>query len=387
MLKSYKTEINPTPQQIQKIEQSMGICRWLYNYYIAKNDELYSEYKNGLIDRQHAFMSAYAFDKHINNEVKVLDEYKWINECGSKARKKIICEAETAYKKFLAKETRHPKFKKKNINNIKIYFPKNNISDWRVYRHKIMIPTLKNVRLKEYGYIPIDVKVLNGTISKKAGRYYVSVVCEVEDTYINKPKTEAIGIDLGLKEFAVCSNGKIYKNINKTSQVKQLEKKLKREQRCLSRKYENKKKGKTTNKNIDKQLLKIQKLYQRIGNIRTDYINKTISEIIEQNPSSITIENLNIRGLIKNKYLSKAIQQQRFGEFKVKLANKCHQNNIELRVVDRFFPSSKLCNCCGNIKKDLKLSDRIYKCECGHEEDRDLNAALNLRDATIYTLA
>lgn len=385
MLKSYRVEIKPTSQQIQKIEQSMGICRWLYNSYIMKNQALYTEFIAGNIDKKQAFMSAYEFDKYINNEIKVLNEYKWINECGAKARKKAICNAETVYKKFMSGKSKNLRLKKKNKNNVKLYFPKNNHGDWKVYRHKIMIPTLKYVQLKEYGYIPIDAKIVSGTVSKEAGRYYVTVACEIENTYIDKPKTEPIGIDLGLKDFAICSNGKVYKNINKTSTVKKLEKKLKREQRCLSRKYTSKKKGE--GQNIKKQILKIHKIYKRLSDIRNDYINKTISEIIEQNPSSITIEHLNVSGMMKNRHLSKAIQQQKFYGFRVKLTNKCHQNNIELRVVDRWFPSSKLCNCCGTIKKDLKLSDRIYKCECGYEEDRDLNAALNLRDAKIYTIA
>ena len=387
LLKSYKTEIYPTPQQIQKINQSLGICRWLYNSYIAKNKELYTKFTNGEIDKKQAFVSANNFDKYINNEIKILDEFKWINNCGSKARKKAICNAEIAYKNFFNGKSKFPRFKKKNRNNVKLYFPKNNQGDWKAYRHKIMIPTLKYVRLKEKGYIPINAKVISGTISKEADRYYVSVVCEIHNKHITKPKTESIGIDLGLKQFAICSNGKVYGNINKTSKVKKLEKKLKREQRSLSRKYENKKKGGATSKNISKQVLKIQKLHQRLNNIRADYINKIASELVEQNPSSITIEDLNVSGMMKNKHLSKAIQQQKFYEFRVRLTNKCHQNKVELRVVDRFFPSSKMCNCCGNIKRDLKLSDRIYKCECGYEVDRDFNASLNLKDATIYTIA
>lgn len=224
-------------------------------------------------------------------------------------------------------------------------------------------------------------------MSIKAGRYYVSVLVEVPDAETTNNSNDGIGIDLGLKDFATISNGKTYKNINKSAKTKKLEKKLHREQRCLSRKYENLKKGESTQKNIQKQKLKVQRLYHRINNIRTDYINKTIVEIVKTKPSYITIEDLNISGMIKNRHLSKAIASQKFYEFRTKLKFKCDQNGIELRVVDRWFPSSKICHCCGAIKKDLKLLDRIYRCNCGYIEDRDFNAALNLRDALTYEIA
>lgn len=394
MKKAYKVEIKPTQDQIKKINQSIGICRFLYNSYLAKNQSLYQQFKDGLIDKKKSFLSANEFDKHINNEVKVLDEYKWIDDCGSKARKKAICNAELAYKKFFKAESKFPRFKKKNKSDVKIYFPKNNKTDWKIERHRINIPTLKWVRLKEFGYIPNDSTVINGTVSKKAGRYYVSIICEVIEIKNHKPKTEPIGIDLGLKDFAVLSNGIIKNNINKTARVKKLEKKLKREQRRLSRKYEclkiqNKnRKGEVTRQNIHKQVSIVQKLHQRLANIRTDHINKSVAEIVGQNPSSITIEDLNVKGMMKNRHLSKSVAQQKFYEFRVKLTNKCKQNDIELRIVDRRYPSSKTCSCCGNIKKYLKLSDRLYICEkCSITIDRDLNASINLRETKTYKIA
>lgn len=392
-LKAYKVEIKPTQKQIQKINQSIGVCRWLYNEYLAKNNELYNQFKDGCIDKKQAFMSANDFDKYINNEVKVLEEYTWINNCGSKARKKAIQNAETAYKRFFKGQSKFPRFKKKNKSDVKIYFPKNNKGDWKVDRHRIMIPTLKNVRLKEYGYIPVSAKVVSGTVSKKANRYYVSVVIDVNPTIDNKQYTCGVGIDLGLKDFAICSNKINYKNINKTQRVKRLEKKLLREQKKLSRKYESlkirnkKEKGVATRQNIHKQIVKVQILHQRLTNIRTDYINKVVADVVRNKPSYVTIEDLNVKGMMKNKHLSKAVAQQKFYEFRTKLTNKCNALGIELRIVDRFYPSSKLCHECGSIKKDLKLSDRIYKCECGYVEDRDYNASLNLRDAKIYNIA
>ena len=392
MHKAYKVEIKPTQEQIQKINQSIGVCRWLYNSYLAKNKELYQMYKDGLIDKKESFMSAYDYDKFVNNKLKTLDQYKWINDCGSKARKKAICNAETAFRRFFKGTASFPKFKKKGKSDIGLYFPKNNKNDWKIERHRINIPTLKWVQLKEFGYIPVNAKVINGTVTEKNGRYYVSVVCDIDEQYREMNINEPIGIDLGIKEFAICSKGKPYKNINKTKEVKRLEKKLKREQRKLSRKYEmnkNKiKKGEATRKNIDKQRLKVAKLHERLTNIRTDYINKIISSIIQQKPRWISIEDLNVKGMMKNKHLSKAIQQQCFYEFRLKLIKKCKENNIEVRIVDRFYPSSKTCSGCGHIKKDLKLSDRTYICEeCGLVIDRDLNASINLRDAKTYIIA
>ena len=388
MKRAYKTEIKPTQKQIEKINQSIGICRWLYNSYLAKNKELYEQYKQGLITKEKAFMSANDFDKYTNNEVKVLDDFKWINNCGSKARKKSMCNAETAYKRFFKGQSKFPKFKKKSKSDVKLYFPKNNKGDWKVERHRIMIPTLKNVRLKEYGYIPVGAKVISGTVSKKADRYYVSVIVDI-DAPIIKNTNKGIGIDLGLKDFAICSDGNIYKNINKTQRIRKLEKKLKREQKRLSRKNEfiKKRGGTATKSNINKKIVKVQKLHHRLDNIRTDYINKTISRIVNQKPKFITIEDLNVKGMMKNKHLSKAVAEQKFYEFRNKLTTKCNALGIELRIVDRFYPSSKLCHCCGSIKKDLKLKDRIYKCECGYIEDRDYNASLNLRDCLTYKIA
>ena len=392
LLKAYKVEIKPTLKQIQKINQSIDVCRWLYNEYLATNNQLYVQYKNGFIDKKQAFMSAIDFDKYINNEVKVLDEYSWINNCGSKARKKAILNAETAYKRFFKGQSKFPRFKKKNKSNVKLHFPKNNKGDWKVERHKIMIPTLKNVRLKEYGYIPVGAKVISGTVSKKANRYYISVIIDVDDIKPQENINEGIGIDLGIKDFAICSNKQTYKNINKTKRVRKLEKKLLREQRKLSRKYESlklrnkKEKGDATRQNIQKQIVKVQILHQRLTNIRTDYINKVVSNVVRNKPQYIAIEDLNVKGMMKNRHLSKAVAQQKFYEFRTKLTNKCNALGIELRIVDRFYPSSKLCHKCGSIKKDLKLKDRIYKCECGYEEDRDYNASLNLRDAKIYKI-
>ena len=383
MLKSFKTEIYPTPEQKVKINKIIGTCRYIYNFYLSHNKALH--------DQGEAFMSGKTFSVWLNNEyIPDNPDKAWIKEVYSKAVKKSIEDGCLAFTRFFKHQSGFPKFKKKGKSDVKMYFVKNNPKDCICERHRIKIPALGWVRLKEKGYIPTTKdgwKIKSGTVSIKADRYYVSVVVEIPDTKPFCDSGEGIGIDLGLKDFAIVSNGKTYKNINKSAKLKKLEKQLRRAQRCLSRKYENLKKGESTQKNIQKQRLKVQKLYQRIDNIRTDYMNKTIAEIVKTKPSYITIEDLNVKGMMKNRHLSKAVASQKFYEFRTKLKNKCDENGIELRVVDRWYPSSKLCHCCGAIKKDLKLSDRIYKCNCGYIADRDYNASLNLRDAKTYKIA
>ena len=384
--RAYKIEINPTDKQKAKIHQTIGVSRFIYNFYIAHNKEVY--------EKEGKFVSGMDFSKWLNNEyIPNNQDMKWIKYVSSKATKQAIMNAHKAFRDFFKGSKGFPKFKKKKNQDVKAYFPKNNKTDWTLERHRVKIPTIGWIRLKEFGYIPTNSIVKSGTVSQKANRYYVSILVEENDTKVSKPTNEGIGIDLGLKDFAICSNGNKFKNINKTSKVKKVEKKLKREQRKLSRKYESlkirnkKEKGVATRQNIQKQVVKVQKLHQRLVNIRTDYINKTISSIIKQKPSYITIEDLNIKGMMKNKHLSKAVASQKFFEFRTKLTTKCKQNNIELRVVDRFYPSSKTCSNCGEIKKDLKLSDRVYKCSCGLTIDRDLNASINLKNAKKYKVA
>ena len=384
LLKSFKTEINPSEEQKVKIHKTIGTCRFIYNFYLAHNKELY--------DNGEKFMSSNRFRVWLNNEyLSEHPEYSWIKEAYSKAVTQSVNNGQTAFTRFFNHESAFPKFKKKGRSDVKMYFVKNNPKDCRCERHRINIPSLGWVRIKEKGYIPTTKDgyvVKSGTVSMKADRYYVSVLVEISDNKIADNSNAGIGIDLGLKDLAIVSNGKTQKNINKSARLKKLEKQLIREQRCLSRKYENLKKGEVTQRaNIQKQKLKVQKLHHKIDNIRTDYINKTIAEIVKTKPSYITIEDLNVNGMMKNRHLSKAVASQKFYEFRTKLQIKCNENGIELRVVDRWYPSSKTCHCCGAVKKDLKLSDRIFKCSCGYVEDRDLNAALNLRDAITYEVA
>ena len=384
MLKSFKTEINPTEEQRVKIRKTIGTCRYIYNFYLAHNKELH--------DNGEKFMSGKSFSVWLNNEYLPQNPDKlWIKEVSSKSVKRSIENGCVAFTRFFKHQSAFPNFKKKGKSEVKMYFVKNNPKDCRCERHRINIPSLGWVRIKEKGYVPTTKDgyvIKSGHVSIKADRYYVSVLIEIPNNKIANNSNEGIGIDLGIKDFAIVSNGKTYKNINKSAKLKKLEKQLIREQRSLSRKYENIKKGESTQRaNIQKQKRVVQKLHHKIDNIRTDYINKTIAEIVKTKPSYITIEDLNVSGMMKNRHLSKAVASQKFYEFRTKLQAKCKESGIELRVVNRWYPSSKTCHCCGTIKKDLKLSDRIFQCDCGYIEDRDFNAALNLRDATTYEVA
>ena len=384
LLKSFKTEINPTEEQKARIRRTIGTCRYVYNFYLGHNKALH--------DNGEKFMTGKNFSLWLNNEyIPNNPDKTWIREVYSKSVKKSIEDGCTAFTRFFKHQSDFPKFKKKGKSDVKMYFVRNNPKDCQCERHRLKIPTLGWVRIKEKGYIPTTkdgYMIRSGTVSVKAGRFYVSVLVEIPDVNIDNNSNEGIGIDLGLKDFAIISNGKTYRNINKSAGLKKLEKQLIREQRSLSRKYENLKKGESTQRaNIQKQKLKVQKLHHKMDNIRTDYINKTIAEIVKTKPSYITIEDLNVKGMMKNRCLSKAVASQKFYEFRKRLKTKCDEKGIELRVADRFYPSSKTCHHCGSVKKNLKLSDRIYRCECGYVADRDLNAALNLKDAKTYRIA
>jgi len=389
LLRSYKTEIQLNETQKKIFNQTIGVCRYVYNFYIAHNKEVYEKEKH--------FVSGMDFSKWLNNEfIPNNPDYQWIKQVYAKAAKQSIMNAERAFKQFFKGQSGFPKFKKKKNQDVKMYFVKNDAKTIiKCERHRIKIPTLGWVRLKEYGYIPTKAIIRSGTISQKAGRYYVSVLIEDNEQKKFENFNDGIGIDLGVGKFATLSNSdQQIKNINKTTKVRKLEKSLKRQQRKLSRKYEEAKKNKNrkeetaTGQNIQKQILKVQKLHQRLSNIRENHINQTINMIIKQKPRFITIEDLNVRGMMKNKHLSKAIAQQGFHQFRSKLEAKCKVHGIELRIVDRFYPSSKLCSCCGYKKSNLKLSDRIFVCDnCENVVDRDVNAAINLKNAKTYKIA
>ena len=382
MYKSIRIELKLTNEQKIKVCKTIGTERFIYNEYIKYNQEQY--------ELGNKFVSAFDFSKYINNiYLPSNPDKKWIKDVSSKSVKQAMIYGEKAFKNFFKGLSGFPVFKKKGKNEIGAYFVKDNKKDFEFYRHKIKIPTLKFVRVKEYGYIPKNAKIKSGTISKVADRYFLSLVMEVDDIVKTENKNiKGLGVDLGIKDTAVCSDGRIFKNINKTKKVKKLKKKIKREQRKMARSIEYSKSNKIKLKeckNFNKKKLKMQRLFYRLNCIRDDYNNKMVDEITRTKLKYITIEDLKVSNMMKNKHLSKAIQEQNFYSIRTKLMNKCKERNIELRLVDTFYPSSKTCSCCGSIKKDLKLNDRIYKCSnCGLEIDRDYNASINLEKAQNY---
>ena len=387
MIKTYKVKLKPNNKQQTKMFQFCGAKRFAYNWAIAKEKE---NYANG-----GKFVSDSILRKEFT-QLKKTEEYKWLYSISNNVTKQAIKDACVSYKRFFQGYSKAPKFKSKRtdrpsfyVDNIKIKFTND-----KVKLENIAISKKKNkaklnwIRLAEKNKIPINCKYINPHVVYNGIDWFICVGIEMEDNKV-LPANDGIGIDLGVKDLAICSDGNTYKNINKTQKIKKLEKRKRRLQRSISRKYLNNKKGGSYNKtsNIIKSEKKLLKLNHRLTNIRNNYLHKVTSEIINRKPKFITIEDLNVSGMMKNKHLSKAIQQQKLYEFRRQLEYKCKWNNIELRIVDRYYPSSKLCHNCRQIKKDLKLSDRIYKCDCGYAEDRDYNASLNLRDSKIYKLA
>ncbi len=379
MIKSVKIMLKPNNKQISKLFQSAGVSRFAYNWTLGRQKE---NYNNG---------GKFLSDNELRKEFTILkkqDEYKWLNEYSNNIPKQAIKDACDSYKRFFKHQSQFPKFKSKRksnpsfyVDNIKIKF-----TNTHVKLEKISASTKGNkakfnwIRLCEKGRMPIDCKYINPRVTFDGLNWWISVGLEYEDN-IHKPTNKGIGIDLGIKDLAICSDGIVYKNINKTSKIKKLKKKKRRLQRKVSNKYLINKKGvcyiKTSNIiKLEKQLLKLNK---RLTGIRTDYLHKTTTEIINREPMFIALEDLNVKGMMKNKHLAKAIQEQSFYEFKRIITYKALWNNIEIVDVPRFYPSSKTCSECGSYKKDLKLSDREYICEeCGCVIDRDLNASINL---------
>ena len=386
MILGKRIRIIPTPEQEEKFIKSAGVARWAYNYFIGTNFDLYDNYiKNGKTGDK--YISGNDLRKIINNDLKKTT-HTWLSEVGSNVMKQAVKDAEKAYKDYLCGTRGKPKFKKKGKSEMSFYV---NYESLKKTKDGFHGEKLGDVRTAEpLPDLQDEEKYINPRIKYDGKYWYLSVSYDVE-SYQVELTGESLGIDLGIKDLAICSNGKTYKNINKTKRVKQLKKRLKREQRKLSRKMESNIKGYTSNrkpmferpldecKNFQKQKAKVKSLYKKLHDIRTNYLHQTTTEIVKTKPSRIVLEDLNVQGMMKNRHLSKAISEQCFYEFKRQMTYKCELYGIELVIADRYYPSSKTCSECGNVKKDLKLSDRIYRCDCcGLTIDRDFNASLNL---------
>ena len=389
-MRAYKTEIHPTQAQIELIHKTFGCTRYIYNQYVYENLENLASGKD--------FISAFSYSKRVNNDP---DTPSWLKEVPSKAIKQALIYADRAFKDYFSKRRGKPTFKKKGKAE-SFYL----IGTIKVERHRIFVPNLKWVRLKEFGYIPKNISSV--TISMKNGRYYISCLSKEEKDERITLSNESMGIDFGLKDQFITEERTI-SSINRSLRIKKLEKLLRREQRKLSRKMEANmvekvyyksgvKKGQLKSykqlkplsecKNFQKQKLKVARLHERLTRIRTGYNRKALrSLVLEQKPSSITIENLAVRNLMKNRHLSKAIMKAQWYQSRLYLENLCQKLGIELRLADRFYPSSKICSDCGFKYQDLKLKERFWTCSnCGSEHDRDKNAAINLGRCQTYTV-
>lgn len=379
MIKTIKVMLLPNNKQKTKLFQYANAAKFAYNWTLAREQDAY--------ENSGKFISDGDLRKEFT-QLKKTSEYAWLNDISNNVTKQAIKDACGAYINFFKGYTKHPRFKSKKHSipkfyqdSVKIKFTDTHVKlEGFVYSRKINKQKLNWIRLAEHGLIPTDCKYYNPRIKYDGMNWWITVGIECED-FFAFPLNDGIGIDLGIKDLAICSNGNIYKNINKTQKVNKLEKRKRRLQRSISRKYEKNKKGTSYCKtsNIIKREKELLKLNHRLTNIRQNYLHQTTSEIVNRKPRFICIEDLNVKGMMKNKHLSKALQEQKLYEFRRQIEYKAMCNNIPIIVADRWFPSSKLCSCCGNIKKDLKLSDRIYKCECGNIIDRDYQASLNLK--------
>ena len=369
----------PNNKQKTKLFQYAGTARFAYNWALDREQE---NYKNG---------GRFLLDADLRKEftqLKKNPEYAWLNNVSNNVTKQAVKDACDAHRRFFKGIAKFPRFKSRKHSppsfyqdNIKIQFTETHVKVEGFACSKKKNKQKRNwIRLAEHNRIPTDCKYTNPRIKYDGVHWWITVGVECRESS-TIPYNEGIGIDLGIKDLAVCFDKKKYENINKTQKIKKLEKRKRRLQRCVSRRYEKNRKGgcycKT--KNIIKREKELLKLNHRLTNIRQDYLHQTTSEIIKRKPSFICIEDLNVRGMMKNRHLSKAVQQQGFYKFRKQIEYKSAWRNIPVIIADRFFPSSKLCSCCGTIRKDLKLSERVYKCECGNVIDRDYQAALNLK--------
>ena len=370
----------PNNKQRTKLFQYANTARFAYNWALDKEQE---NYKNG---------GKFISDSNLRKEftqLKKTEEYAWLNKISNNVTKQAIKDACNTYKRFFKGLTKFPRFKSRKHStpsfyqdNVKIQFTDTHVKvEGFATSKKKNKQKLNWIRLAEHNRIPTEnTKYMNPRFKYDGVNWWVTVGIEYEDckTY---PSSDGIGIDLGIKDLAICSDGNKYQNINKTQRVKKLENRKRKLQRSISRKYEKNKKGGSycKTRNIIKSEKELLKLNHRLTNIRHSYLHQITSEIVKREPSFVCIEDLNVKGMMKNRHLSKAVQQQGFYEFRRQIEYKSRYNNIPVIIADRFFPSSKLCSCCGNIKYDLKLSDRIYRCECGNVIDRDYQASLNLK--------
>lgn len=383
MIIATKIKLNPTKKQEVLFWKSVGVARWSYNYFLSESERHYKEY--------HKTIKEGDVRKHINNVLKKTS-HTWLKEVGSNVMKQGIKDANLARDRWFKGISDKPRFKSRRKSKPSFYV---NYESFKKVKGGFKGEKIGFV--KTYQALPKlkkDEKYSNPRISFDGMSWFLSIGYNVEFQPV-KLTGESLGIDVGISSLAICSDGEFKKNINKTKRVKYLKRKLNREQRKVSRKIEANILGYTKNrkpiyktplkdmKNIQKQNKVIHDLYKKLNNIRANHLHQCSSEIVKTKPSRIVMETLNIKNMMKNKHLSKAIAEQCLYEFRRQIQYKCKKYGIEFVEANKWFPSSKKCSCCGAIKKDLKLKDRVYKCSCGFRLDRDLNASINLANYSI----
>lgn len=380
MIISAKIRLKPTPEQEVLFWKSAGVARWSFNYFLAENDRVYKECHN--------YLSGCEVRKYINNVLKKTT-HTWLKEVGSNVMKQGVKDAEKALKDYMSGLCGKPHFKSKHKSEPRFYV---NYESLKRKPHGFHGEKIGYVKTSEpLPKLKKGEKYSNPRITFDGKFWYISIGYEINEKNTIELTEESIGIDLGIKDLAICSDGKTYKNINKTKEVRRLKKKLKREQKKLSRKLEHNIKGYEANRkpifenplrecnNFQKQKKKVALIHRRIANIRNNYLHQTTTEVVNKLPKRIVMETLNVKGMMKNKHLAEKVAEEKFYEFKRQIKYKAELKGITVEEVPTFYPSSKKCSCCGHIKKDLKLSDRVYICsECGLKIDRDFNASLNL---------
>ncbi len=363
MILSKKVRLLPADDQVKQLYKSAGTARYIYNFTLDKQEE---NYKNG---------GSFISDRDLRKQLTVLKqkELNWLFEVSNNITKQAVKDACLAYKRYFNNQASKPRFKSRRKTRPSFY---NDPVKFKVKDNYVLIEKVGWVKVSEC--IP-KTKYTNPRITYDGKYWYISVGIDVEEKN-NQLTDVCLGIDLGLKQLAVCSNGDIYENINKKPSVRKKEKKLKRLQKKVSNKYEKNKKGEEFAKtnNIIKLEKRIKHGYRQLKNIRNNHLHQTTTSIVKTKPYKIVIEDLNVSGMMKNKHLSSSIAKQGFYEFRKQLEYKCLLNGIELVIADRFYPSSKTCSKCNLVKFDLKLNDRTFKCCCGLIIDRDLNASINL---------
>lgn len=379
MITNLKVQLRLNNKQRTKLFQYAGASRFAYNWAIAREKEAY--------EAGNKFISDNDLRKEFT-QLKKQEGYQWLNTISCNVPKQAIKDAVGAYKNFFNKQSSYPQFKSKRRSKPSFYQDNEMLlfTETHVKLERLASSLKKNkqklnyIKLAEKDRIPQNAKYYNPRITFDGLNWWISVGIDYEGLP-QETLTDGIGIDLGIKDLAICSDQTIYHNINKEKEIKRLKKKQRRLQRKVSRKYEAGKQGNTFIKTAN--ILKLEKeilvIYKRLTNIRQNYLHQTTTEIINRKPKFIVLEDLNVVGMMKNKHLSKAIAEQKWAEFRSQIEYKALYQNTPVIIAHRFYPSSKTCSECGCIHKGLKLKDRVFKCpDCAAVLDRDYNASLNL---------